>query len=111
MKFTKKYSIVSTSQTPKKKQISGTTSFTMIKKVLDQAAERVGSTVGVDQSKMGVTFYLTQRPKTRQGRLDWNQEIDRLSTSCKERMASYSSGIIAGRTGYQLELTLRRRNA
>jgi hypothetical protein len=113
MKFTKKYSVVSVSQEPqtpekRKKQVSGTGPFTSIKRALDQIAERVGSTVGIDQSRMGVTFYLTQRPKTRQGRLDWNKEIDRLSTLCRERIASYSPGIIVGRTGNQLELKRRR---
>jgi hypothetical protein len=111
MKLTKKYSTVSISKTPeKKKQVSGAGAFTSIKRALDTVAERVGSTVGVDQSKERVTFYLTQRPKTRQGRLDWNQEVDRLSTLCGERLASHSPGIIIGRTGNQLELKQRRRN-
>jgi hypothetical protein len=87
---------------------SGSGAFTSIKRALDIIAERVGSTVGVDRSKTRVTFYLTQRPKTRQGRLDWNKEVDRLSTLCGERMASYSPGIIIGRTGNQLELKRRR---
>jgi hypothetical protein len=112
VKFTKKYSVVSISKTiENKKQVSSTGAFTTIKKALDQAAERVGSIVGVDQSRTGVTFYLTKRPKTRQGRLDWNKEVDRLSTLCRERMASYSPGIIIGRTGNQLEFKQRRRNA
>lgn len=111
MKFTKKYSMVSVHKTPeKKKQVSGTGAFSSIKRALDQVAERVGSTVGIDKSRAGVTFYLTQRPKTRQGRLDWNKEVDRLSTLCGERMASFSPGIIIGRTGNQLELKQRRRN-
>lgn len=112
MKFTKNYSIVSVSQTPKKqkKQVSGAGAFTRIKKSLDQVAERVGSAVGMEQSKTGVTFYLTQRPKDRQGRLNWNKEVDKISTLCKERMANYSPGIIVGRTGNQLELKQRRRN-
>jgi hypothetical protein len=111
MKFTKKYSMVSVPQTSEeKKPVSGAGAFTSIKKALDQVAERVGSTVGLDQSRTGVTFYLKQRPKTRQGRLDWNKEVDRLSTLCRERMASHSPGIIVGRTGNQLELKQRRRN-
>ena len=111
MKLTKEYKVLSVPQNPEnKKQVSGAGAFTSIKRALDQAAERVGSTVGVDQSKTRVTFYLTQRPKDRQGRLDWNKEVDRLSTLCRERMASYSPGIIVGRTGNQLELKQRRRN-
>lgn len=111
MKLTNKYSTVSVSKTPEtKKQVSGAGAFTSIKRALDQVAERVGSTVGIDTSQTGVTFYLNQRPKTRQGRLDWNKEVDRISTLCGERMASYSPGIIVGRTGNQLELKQRRRN-
>jgi len=111
MKFTKKYSVVSIPQTPKKAQkSSGAGAFTSIKKALDQVAKRVGSAVGVDMSNERVTFYLSQRPKDRQGRLDWNKEIDRMSTVCKERLASFSPGIIVGRTGNQLELKRKRRN-
>jgi hypothetical protein len=112
MKFTKKYSVVSVYKIPeKKKQVSGVGAFTIIKRALDQVAERVGSIVGVDESKAGTTtFFLKQRPKTRQGRLDWNKEIDRLSTLCGERMSSYFPGIIVGRTGNQLELKQRRFN-
>ena len=111
MKLTKESSMVSVPQAAgKKKAVSGIGAFTTIKKALDKIAERVGSAVKVDQSRTGVTFYLNQRPKTRQGRLDWNKEVDRLSTFCGERMASYSPGIIVGRTGNQLELKQRRRN-
>jgi hypothetical protein len=112
MKFTKEYSKVSVSQPPekRKKPVSGVGAFTSIKRALDKIAERVGSTVGVDQSRTRVTFYLNQRPKTRQGRLNWNKEVDRLSTLCGERLARYSPGVIVGRTGYQLELRPRRRH-
>jgi hypothetical protein len=109
MKFTEDHRMVSVPQKPeKKKSVSGAGAFTSIKRALDAMAARVGSTVGVDQSRTGAIFYLVQRPKTRQGRLDWNKEVDRLSTICRERMASFSPGIIAGRTGYQLELKRRR---
>jgi hypothetical protein len=110
MRFTKESSVVSIPQKSgeKNKQVPGSGAFTRLKRALDLVAERVGSTVGIDKSKTGVTFYLNQRPKTRQGRLDWNKEVDRLSTLCRERLASYSPGIIVGRTGNQLELKQRR---
>ena len=107
MKLTKEHSTVSVPETFETKQVSGAGAFTSIKRALDQMAERVGSTVGVDQSSTGITFYLYQRPKDRQGRLDWNKEVDRISTLCRERLASYSTGIIIGRTGNQLELRRR----
>ena len=108
MRLTNKYQVIAISQTPEtRKQVSGAGSFIVIKRALDQVAERVGSTVGVDQLRNKTTFYLTQRPRTRQGRLDWNQEVDRISTLCRERMASYSPEIIIGRTGNQLELKQR----
>lgn len=110
MRLTKESSVVSVHQISEgpNKQVPGSGAFTRLKRALDKIAERVGGTVGTDKSGVGVTFYLTQRPKTRQGRLDWNKEVDRLSTLCRERMASYSPGIIVGRTGNQLELKKRR---
>lgn len=113
MKFTKEYNIVSVPQNSekKKKQVLGAGSFTSIKRALDSIAERIGSTVGVDASKSGAIFYLTQRPRTRQGRLDWNKEVERISTLCGERMANYSPNIVVGRTGYQLEIGRKRQGS
>ena len=103
MKLSKKYSTVSVpSRVPAKS--GGESVFTTIQRSLSQVASRVGSALGEERTKGGVVFYLKQRPKDRQGRLDWNQEVERVSGSCKASTGRYASSIIVARNGHELEL-------
>jgi len=109
MKLTKKYSLVSVKQEPQPKKSAAKESiFTSIKRSLEQVAERVGSSLGVEQSNARTTFYLQQRPKDRQGRLEWNQKVDKVSADCKARLASYATTVYVARTGNEIEFKRKR---
>ena len=78
--------------------------FDGIQKYLNGGASRVGSSLRVSKDGKRVVFYLDKRPKDRQGRLDWNQIVNRASEFCKERYANYSPTVVIARNGNELEL-------